>query len=521
MPSFPVLNTYLAQRRADIQSELSALGVLETPRNALLQQSTASVTDQAVLSANSFTSGEAIRGTLSSLISDILSGAIEAGTGQTTTDSYNDFLNEALVLMGLTLKSSPADTVEGLLQIPSQTLLTDATSGLQFTAQALAILSNLRTQTLTQGQVLLPDDPIVDSVTKDLVQAKTAADRLLSNISAGVNPSLIQEIRSLLASAQTTLTFNVKNTSRIGDLATGLTSAGASLATLEKEIQAAKVGIAGFRAAYEAKFNGLASDRAQALGLSTSIKVLLDVITQAQESLPDLTGFRAEWAQQLTALLAVARDQHGRAGASVFGTSPTILVKYDGLVALLKEIPQTDLSQLTLSFTIINSLLTATILPPTAQLQFDSLVKTSIDLLTLYQNRLQATIDAVNKYPFASSDTLDNVKRIISDSKLTFAGESLAVGDVGAFLSSSLGDLNPIDRIQAEIKAFADTGLARGTNLVSQISTGFQTILDFEQDDVRADLGFEGSRKNAIQGLQDDLQALDRLQSLIDKASSL
>jgi hypothetical protein len=523
---FGETRAWITRRRAEIDNEVELLTALKTPRSTLFLQATAKVTDQAVATTNTYTTGESLRTTFTDRISEILTSSTPSAINTTSSivaqDPLTLFLNEALVLLGLILKSNTSEVVNGLLRTAAKELHDTASDIIDKAGETQALLAELATRPLGQGASFPPNSPAAIGLERDLASAKDAADRLLANTGglASISSALAQGVRASLQSALNTLIADAPTLTDTLTLTNSLVAAGPSLDTLSKSMSKNRQNLSTFREHYEASFRGVSADRAQAAGLSSNVGAILEQVQAAQTTLSDLAPFRQAWMQEIAVLIALSRESKGESPQSIFTLDTGLADTYTAFKGQIDQVPDTDLSQLSADLSSIQGFLIGVGTSIFAE-QMQILVTRSQANLTLIRDRAQALVTAVDAHPFLPSALVTQLLSMVTGARVQTALDALQSGDILGFLQLSLGSLNPVDLIKTEIQSFADSGLAQKTNLVDDISFAFQGIITFEQNDIIAEQGFEQARSQTIANLQSDLAQLDRIELLLDKAEAL
>lgn len=525
--SFTKGRTWIDDRRAEIQAELDALEDLETPRSALFTQSASRITDRAVSLAEGVTDPDTVKPQLTLLVKAMLEEAFPAGLPDESpisgTNSSKQFLSEALVLLGLALKTDPGAAVRGLLKAPIEALSRAVAAGLETVTTLQSVLTQVAEEPVGQGISLRAEDPRLDSLELGLGQARDGIERILANLSGqqAVNPLLSQQVQAFLASSMDSLTAGTGSLDRLDQLTQGLTDG--LLSTLqdnENIIQSLRANLASFRGGYEATATGLYADRAQVTALLTQVTRLQETVSGVREREPEVASFRPAWLNTLLTLLALTRESRTVATQNIFNEDTDLATDYQTLVDALAIVPTTDLSGLTLSMMSIRGLLLGLSTGTGFQEQYAETLLRAQDLLTIYRDRLNTVQTIVNTYPVTTSPLLERLLSIVKDSKMKFAQDALEQGDIQAFMNLSVGDLNPTDAISKEITAFLGEDADLTATLGKDLSDSLGLILAFESNDIQAAQGFEDSRKNAIAALKADLVNLDRIESVFDKAEA-
>lgn len=523
MSRLPEYRAYLKQRIAEIQEEISVLRDLETDRSALFSGSSQRIADKAVLEAAAFSNGANVRPQLEARAEAILKSSVPLGLNDpspvTSKDAAKKFVSESLVLTGLAVKASPRDFVQGALQVAAAAALEEITKSkvaVDFANDAILAMTGLQ---VGQGSPLVPTDPRLDGIIRSLDEAANGARRMLANVNApqALTTVLAAAVQSFLNSAMSTLGTGTGTLGAITAQADALIAAGNDLIEREEKLASYRKNLRSFRSSYESRVSGFASDRAQAAGLVKEIESLRAAVDAARV-LTDLSSFRAEWTQELALLLAMTRESKTEAASSVFVLEPDLALVIDTLAADLELIPETDLSALSGAILAMRAYLTGTSTSADTQARYALAASTATGLITVLGNRILAMEAAIARVDLDPTDTVDQILNVLEGVKATRALDSIKAGDISGFLDVGLGSLNPADQIASEIQKFRSDGFGKGTSLVRELSEGLVLIHGYENDDILADQGFEASKDNSIALLEDDLQQLLRLQSILDRA---
>lgn len=525
--SFAQGRVWIAERRADILSELDALEALETPRSALFTQAAARIADRATALASDHTDPDAAKPQLQALVTSMLEAAFPAGLPDSSPVSGSNpaklFLSDALVLLGMALKNDPGGTVRGLLKAPVDGLTAALVTNLTAVAQIQAVLLKVAAESVGQGISLPSGDSRLDSLELGLGQARDGIERMLANLSGQqpVNPVLSQQVQSFLRSSLDTLVAGTGQLDRLDAITQGLT--GDLLDTLqngEDQIQQIRANLAAFRTHYEANATGGSSDRSQVSAMLTNVVQLQEAVTAVRASQPEIASFRTGWLNILSVLLALTRESRTVAASNIFNDDASLAQDYQTLVTNLAIVPDTDLSGLTVSMLSIRGLLLGLSAGPGVQEQYDEVIRQVQGLLVIYGDRLTSLQTTVTAYPISPSPLLEKLLDIVRSSKMKVAEDALLSGDIQSFLSLAVGDLNPTDAIAKEIQSFLGGDADLVATLGKDLSDSLGLIVSFEQNDIVAAQGFEDSRKNAIAALKADLANLDRIESVFTKAEA-
>ena len=525
--AFSSFKEWIVSRRKDILLELDALDAIESPRAALFNQAVARISDRAVEIARSYTDSDSIKPSIVSLVRNMLEAAFPEGVPDAGPISADNpvklYLSNALVLLGMALKSDPSIAVRALLKAPIDKLASTTQKSLGIILSIQAILSQLETETIGQGVIVPPTDPRLDSLELGLSQARDGAERMLANLSGqqSINLILSQQVQSFLSSSIDSVIQNTGSLDWLDNMTGGLI--GGLLTTLQENIETIDVtqaNVISFRTHYEESITGLYSDRSQVSALLLQISQLQETVSMARTKYPDLSSFRPEWLNSLLVMLALTRESRTEAARSIFEIDDVLTKDYTTLVDALTLIPQTDLSSLGPSLESIRSLLLGTSTGEGFQEQYSGTLSSTQNLLTLYYDRLNTMNTAVSVYPKASSSLLEKLFSIVKDSKMKFAEDALLSGDISSLMSLTLGELSPADAIYKEAEDFLGNDSTLILDIGKDLADSIALVTDFEQNDIQASQGFEESKAKAIATLKRDLINLDRVQSVLDKAEA-
>jgi hypothetical protein len=405
---FPGTRQYIESRRAELEQELLYLKAATTNRSSVLSPSVAATTDRAVAEADTFTDGTITRQELEDRVREILQGSTASGLNDPSPagqDRLKLFVNEALVYMGLLIKSQAPATCRGLLARVALTASTQAQAAYSLASVAVSRLQELEGQPIGQGVLLAPDDSRSDDLHRNLAQALEGSQRLEANAQAQatITETLSMSVQGFLRAALEATQKGTADLDYVSDLGLSMVSAVAQAASAGTVAAKAVANVLQFRASYESTFRGSSSDTAQASALRKSISDLYDTVTQARTSTTNLAPYRKKWAMELAVLLALARESRPTAPVSVFSTDVTLSADYTALSTSLSAIPVTDVSSLEAQADSLRGFLVGTSKNPGFQEQYDLLYRSLLDQLTVYRDRLALTVSALQASPFLTT----------------------------------------------------------------------------------------------------------------------
>lgn len=525
--AFESFKAWIIERRSEIEAELEALESLATPRTELLTGTVRRISDRATEIAGAVTDKDGAKPKLEAIVSAMLEAAFPQGLPEGSpvsgNNSANLFLSDALVLLGMALKTDPGQAVRAFLKAPIESLSQLVATGLESTNNLLAVLLEIESEPIGQGISLPAGDARLSSMLLGLGQAQDGIERILANLSGQqpVNPLLSQQVQSFLKSATTALVQNTGNVDRLS-LKTE-TLVGELLSKVqetETQIQKLRANLTTFRESYTANTTGLYADRAQVSALLSEVVKLQETVTAVQGAYPELESFRAAWLDSLFALQALTWEARTETAKNIFEEDTALRTDYEDLLAELAPIPSTDLSGLSVDMLSLRSLLLGTNTLSSLQDQYDMTLTRVRSLLYIYVNRLGVLQKALATYPIGLSPLLEKLLDIVRDSKMKAAEDALLKGDVAAFFNLAVGALNPVDGISSEVHAFLVDNTGLPDTLSKDLSDSLNLVIEFENADIQASQGFESSRKSAIDMLQTDLINLNRLESVLLKAES-
>ncbi len=525
---FPTLERYIADRRSELVDELEVLEGIQSERVQLRNKSLDRFGDAAEIVAQKYTSAADVRALLDSELSTRLLGSIPSGL-EDTSDTARDnaikqFLNETLVLFGLSLRTDDAFP-EGMLKGAADTLRSTAFRAIADLGRALESLGRLKLEPVGQGRALGTGDLSLDIATSFLAASQEAAERLIANLGAGtdtLSKALVQAVRANLESAGVALHPPDDRLSAATVLVKGIQGSMATIRTNETNVARLKAAVSAFKKLFEAYMASKNSDRAQTSAILDGVKGLLAEVVTARGRLDNVIGQREGWGRTLACLIAIAALGDSEPVQRAF-QEPVLAAKFGVLKAGLDAVPDTALDELDFQVSSLLRIYVAQDKSADASARRDLLMGQVVSTLTLIRARYTAILAAIDAVSLRSSDSVARVTTILDRGNLKEASTALKEGDLVTLFRSATDNLSITDKIGAEIKIFRE-GIPEDSqsNVPMQLSRVFQRdILGSHRDDLTADQDFENSRLKAINTINAELARLTFIEGLVLQARSI
>lgn len=513
---FTEFRKLLAERRTSLLAEKDALEGLTTERVDLLNTSVSGILDSALARADTFTDASA---SIDAIREEIKSRLLKAMPTSPVANPMADFMRQALMLIGLTLKVDP-DLPTQLLQTALDNLRFACVDQAQAARDAINALFVVNKIAPGQGRRVLSTDPSLVTTKGFLENAKDAADRLAVTVASqsAINESLLAAIKANLDAAIVTLAApQATALTRAEDSTAALHGTVSSVVSGEASLASRIASVLRFRADYESRISVANADLTQVEAVSSGAQELIEQIAAAQDSGVEVTTFVRDWSTTLAVLSGITENTTLSGVRSVFTDNPTIAALYNSLVTSFNGVPSQNLSSLTRAADSLSALLVGTDKSDFALQQKNLLVALLREGLVSAQDRALAWISIVDGHAFPTSSQIAYILDMLSRSRLDRPIKALQAGDIAEFFSLTENDVAATDRVARELQGSVD----QDTFVGEQIVAGFSLLQDGERHDTAAAQGFEAARDDALALVVQELSLLSQLEGYLDQVDGV